>query len=93
MSQAPLAVFGQDVRFNSKLLGTDLKLQDVLWAALTDSHIKKPMAITAENLAEKYGITRAECDAYALSSQLRWAAAAKSGVFEPEIETLEVEYA
>ena len=37
------------------------------------------MAITAENLATKYGITRADCDAYALSSQQRWAAAQREG--------------
>ena len=90
MSQAPLAVFGQNVRFNSKLLGQDLHLQDILWAALTDSHIKTPMGITAENLAEKYGITRAECDAYALRSQHTWGAAAASGVFDDEIVPLEV---
>lgn len=53
MSQAPMSVFGQDIRFNPKLLGKDLKLQDTLWSALTDSYTGLPMAITAENLAEK----------------------------------------
>jgi len=90
MSQAPLAVYGQNVRFHSKLLGTDLHLQDVLWAALTDSHVKLPMAITAENLAVKYGITRADCDAYALRSQHSWGAAAQAGVFDAEIEPVEI---
>ncbi len=33
------------------------------------------MAVTAENLAEQYGISRADCDAYALRSQQPWAAA------------------
>ena len=37
------------------------------------------MAVTAENLATKYGITRADADAFALRSQQRWAAAAESG--------------
>ena len=31
-----------------------------------------PMAITAENLAEQYGISREDCDKYALQSQTRW---------------------
>jgi hypothetical protein len=31
-----------------------------------------PMGITAENLGEKYKITRQECDEYALKSQHRW---------------------
>jgi acetyl-CoA acyltransferase 2 len=48
-----MSVFGQNIRFNSKLLGQDLTLQDCLWAALTDSHIKTPMGVTAENLAVK----------------------------------------
>jgi acetyl-CoA acyltransferase 2 len=59
MSQAPLSVYGQHVRFGHKL-GVDLQLQDVLWAALTDSYCKLPMGITAENLATKFGITRAQ---------------------------------
>ena len=48
-------------------------MEDTLWASLTDNHIKTPMAITAENLAEKYAISREECDQFALQSQQRWA--------------------
>jgi len=48
------------------------------------------MGITAENLAEKYGIDRAACDAYALSSQQRWAAAADAGRFKDEIAPIEI---
>ena len=33
-----------------------------------------PMAITAENLAEQYGISREDCDRYALKTQTRWGA-------------------
>jgi hypothetical protein len=43
------------------------------------------MAITAENLAEKYKISREECDKYALQSHQRWAKAQNSGRFEEEI--------
>jgi acetyl-CoA acyltransferase 2 len=38
--------------------GKPPKLVDSLWEALTDSYCQAPMAITAENLAAKYGITR-----------------------------------
>eukprot|EP01098_Paradermamoeba_levis_P010190 TRINITY_DN4281_c0_g1_i1.p1 TRINITY_DN4281_c0_g1~~TRINITY_DN4281_c0_g1_i1.p1 ORF type:complete len:395 (-),score=144.27 TRINITY_DN4281_c0_g1_i1:107-1291(-) len=82
MSMAPYHVY--DARWGTKL-GSDLKMQDSLWAALTDSYIKTPMGITAENLAAKYSITRQDADAFALSSQQRWAAAQKEGRFDNEI--------
>jgi acetyl-CoA acyltransferase 2 len=47
-------------------------------------------SITAENLAVKYGITREQCDAYALQSQQRWQAANKAGAFADEISPVEV---
>jgi acetyl-CoA C-acetyltransferase/acetyl-CoA acyltransferase 2 len=51
------------------------------------------MGITAENLAESHGIDRDACDAYALSSQRRWAAAAEEGRFRDEIAPVEVKRA
>ena len=48
-------------------------MEDTLWSGLTDSYCNLPMGITAENLAEKYGITRQDCDEFALASQERWA--------------------
>ena len=45
---------------------------DGLWSGLTDMHIKTPMGITAENLAEKYEITRDDTDNYAVQTQKRW---------------------
>lgn len=56
-----------------------------LWAALTDKNINTPMGVTAENLAEKYNITREEADKFALMSQQRWASAQKNGRFKEEI--------
>ena len=47
-------------------------MEDTLWASLTDQFIKTPMAITAENLAEKYSISREDCDRFALQTQKRW---------------------
>lgn len=43
------------------------------------------MALTAENLAEKYNISRQDCDEFALLSQQRWADAQKSGKFKNEV--------
>lgn len=61
------------------------EVQCSLWAALTDSYCKTPMGVTAENLAEKYNITREDADKFALLSQQRWAAAQKGGRFKEEI--------
>ncbi|KAG9330341.1 hypothetical protein JZ751_025662, partial [Albula glossodonta] len=71
MSQAPYAV--RNIRFGTKF-GLDLKLEDTLWAGLTDLHVKIPMGITAENLAEKYEISREDCDKYAHQTQQKWKA-------------------
>ena len=50
----------------------NFQMEDTLWSSLTDTYAKLPMALTAEKLAEQYGITRKQCDEYALSSQQRW---------------------
>jgi acetyl-CoA acyltransferase 2 len=82
MSLAPYSVRGN--RFGVRL-GLDLKLEDTLWTALTDSYVQLPMAITAENLATQYNITRQECDEFALLSQHRWHKAHTNGHFKDEI--------
>ncbi|KAM6475068.1 3-ketoacyl-CoA thiolase, mitochondrial isoform 2-T2 [Liasis olivaceus] len=87
MSQMPYAV--RNIRFGTKL-GVDLKLEDTLWAGLTDLHIQTPMGVTAENLAAKYNITREECDRYALKTQQRWKAAHEAGHFKAEMAPIEV---
>ncbi|XP_022111494.1 3-ketoacyl-CoA thiolase, mitochondrial-like, partial [Acanthaster planci] len=69
MSMAPYTVRG--TRFGTKL-GVDLKLEDTLWATLTDYHIKTPMGMTAEKLGGQYGVTRQDCDQFAMLSQQRW---------------------
>ncbi|KAF9161404.1 3-ketoacyl-CoA thiolase, mitochondrial [Actinomortierella ambigua] len=87
MSLSPYAL--RNVRWGTRF-GVDLKLEDTLAAALVDRFPKEtPMAITAENLAVKYGLTRQQCDEYALSSQQRWAAAHKAGRFNAEIVPVE----
>ncbi len=87
MSQAPHVVRG--ARWGLAF-GASQPLGDTLWDALTDSFTGMPMAITAENLAEQYSISRRECDDYALRSQKAWAAANEGGRFREEIAPVEV---
>jgi acetyl-CoA C-acetyltransferase/acetyl-CoA acyltransferase 2 len=87
MSQAPHAVRG--ARWGLPF-GKAPPLDDLLWSALTDSHAGCAMGMTAEALAERHGIDRAACDAYALSSQARWAAADQAGRFHDEIAPVEL---
>ncbi|WFD22431.1 acetyl-CoA C-acyltransferase [Malassezia equina] len=89
MSMAPYTLHG--VRFGNTRYGVDLKLADSLATSLTDAvPVPTPMGITAENLAEKYGITRQQCDEFALQSQQRWAKAQEEGAFKDEIVPIEV---
>jgi len=46
--------------------------------------------VTAENLAEKHGLTREQCDAYGLRSQQAWAAAHAAGRFKDELAPVEL---
>lgn len=87
MSQAPYTA--RNMRWGTKL-GQDVTLEDTLWAGLTDSLAQSPMGVTAENLADKYGISREECDQYALESQQRWKAALDGGFFNDEIAEVPV---
>ncbi|CAM9349772.1 unnamed protein product, partial [Hapterophycus canaliculatus] len=89
MSSAPLVVSGNDARWGVAL-GSGLKMEDSLWAGLTDSHAGLPMGMTAENLADKYGITREECDEYAMSSQKLWSSGHANGAFAEEMAPIEV---
>ncbi len=85
MTQAPHVIRGAREGF---AFGKAPQLEDSLWSALTDSYCQTPMAVTAENLATKYGITRQACDELALSSQQRWASAEERGLFKDEIEAV-----
>ncbi len=57
---------------------------------LFDSLIPGHMAISAENIAEKYNITREQCDALALRSHQRATIAVKEGRFKKEIVPVEI---
>jgi acetyl-CoA C-acetyltransferase len=65
---------------------TDTMIVDGLWDVYNQYH----MGITAENVAKKYEITRAEQDEFALQSQLKAEAAQKEGKFKDEIIPLEI---
>lgn len=87
MTQVPHVIRGARDGF---AFGKSPALEDALWTCLFDTHTKTAMAVTAENLATKYGILRQQCDELALSSQQRWAAANEKGYFKNEIEPLEI---
>ncbi|GCE49399.1 acetyl-CoA C-acetyltransferase [Thermosporothrix hazakensis] len=82
MTQAPHVIRG--ARAGLKL-GMSPQLEDSLWEALVDSYIGCGMAITAENLAEKYGLTREQVDEYALRSQVQARKAQEAGWLAEEI--------
>lgn len=82
MSQAPHAV--RNIRFGVGL-GAPLQLEDTLWVGLTDTYCKMPMAITAENLASKYNISRQEVDEFSIRSQQLWKKANDAGYFKEEL--------
>ncbi|MFK8001309.1 MAG: acetyl-CoA C-acetyltransferase [Polyangiales bacterium] len=88
MSQAPHSIFG--LRDGQKF-GRPPKMVDTLWESLTDSYSNTPMAVTAENLAEKYGISREDSDAFGLRSQKKWAAAQEGGFFADELAPVTIE--
>lgn len=82
MSQAPHVLRG--ARWGLRL-GPTSPLEDTLWESLKDPQCGFSMAETAENLADKYQLTRAEVDEYALTSQQRAYQAWQDGVFDDEV--------
>ena len=81
MSQAPHVVRGSRNGFK---LG-HAQFTDALRECLYDPYAGCEMAITAENLGEKYGITREDADTYGLRSQLAWKNAFDNGYYSNEI--------
>ena len=70
--------------FNAELV--DGMVHDGLWEVFYNYH----MGVTSENIAEKYGISREEQDAFSLESNNRALAATKDGIFKEEIVPVEV---
>lgn len=88
MSQIPYVA--RKVRFDGMRLG-NFELEDSMTSALTDMYAGIPMAITAENLGEKYQITRAEVDEYSYQSQQKCKAALERGDFKIEMTPVTIE--
>ena len=86
MSQAPFTL--RKSRFGYRMGHGEI--EDTLVAGLFDSFAKLPMALTAERLAEKYGISREECDAFALESHHKAQAAYVKGLMGPELGEISV---
>ena len=86
MSQAPHVIRG--ARWGLRL--GEGKLEDSLMVALLDSWCNTSMAVTAENLARQYGITREGQDQFALRSQQLAVAAWEGGRFQDEITPVEI---
>lgn len=87
MSQIPYAVPSQ--RYGSKMGNAemiDLMIHDGLWDIFNDYH----MGITAENLAEKWKLTREEIDKFAADSQNKTEKAMEEGKFKDEITPIEI---
>lgn len=81
MSRAPHAVFMREgVKFGNVGMD-DTMIKDGLWDAFNDYH----MGITAENIAQKYQITRADQDNFAAASQQKAEKAIAAGKFDAEI--------
>lgn len=81
MSAAPHMVF--NARYGQRY--GHMELRDSMWDSLTNLGVGPSMGITAENVAEKYGVSREEMDRYALRSQQCAVAAIDAGRFIEEI--------
>lgn len=81
MSLSPHAAYLRAGQKMGDLNLIDTMIKDGLWDAFNNYH----MGVTAENVAKKWDITRAQQDALALTSQQRAAAAQKAGKFKDEI--------
>ena len=87
MSMTPYAINKArwGIRMNDDKL-VDLMIHDGLWDIFNGYH----MGITAENVAESFGITREEQDDFALRSQMKAARAIEEGRFKDEIVPIEI---
>jgi acetyl-CoA C-acetyltransferase len=68
----------------------DTKMIDMMLGALSDPFGAGHMGVTAENMAEKYAISREDQDAFAVTSQQRAGAAIASGNFKSQIVPIEI---
>jgi 3-oxoadipyl-CoA thiolase len=92
MSRAPLVTLKPERGFprgNSELVDTTIGWRFVN-PRMEESYSTESMGETAENVAERYGVSREDQDAFALESHRRAAAAAEAGRFDEELLTVDV---
>jgi 3-oxoadipyl-CoA thiolase len=92
MSRAPLAMLKPErslPRGNQELVDTTLGWRFVN-PRMEERYSTEAMGATAENVAERYGVSREDQDAFALESHRRAAAATDAGRFDEEIVTIDV---
>lgn len=87
MSNAPYLL--QKARWGQRMGNGEL-IDSMIHDGLMDAFNNYHMGITAENIAEQWGLTREEQDEFALNSQLRAEKAQKSGRFNDEIAPVEI---
>jgi 3-oxoadipyl-CoA thiolase len=92
MSRAPLVMLKPERGFprgNAQLVDTTIGWRFIN-PSLTARYSTESMGETAENVAERYGVSREDQDAFALESHRRAIAAAEAGRFDDEIVTVDV---
>lgn len=87
MSRAPYVL--PNMRFG-KTMNNDTVVDTMMRDGLQDAFSEQPMGITAENIAEKFNISREQQDAFALNSQQKAQRAIERGAFKDEITPVEV---
>jgi acetyl-CoA C-acetyltransferase len=85
MTRNPIAAFDHRGGFR---LGAPVAFKDYMWEALTDRAADISMIQTAENLAQRYAITREDVDAFAAASFAKAVAAQEAGWFDGEISAV-----
>jgi acetyl-CoA C-acetyltransferase len=86
MSTVPYTI--DSLRWGARM--NHMEVRDMMWDGVTSIGVGPAMGITAENLAEKYDISREEQDQLAYKSHMKAAAAIKEGKFKEEIVPIEV---
>ncbi|MEJ5187436.1 MAG: thiolase family protein [Candidatus Geothermincolales bacterium] len=87
-SMSNIPYYNDDLRFGKRMRASELK--DGLTDVLTDPYNGLIMGLTAENVAERYNVSREDQDTYALESQRRAQAAIAAGKFREEIVPVEI---
>jgi len=88
MSQAPYII--KDTRWGSKM-GHGQMIDSMIYDALTDAFHDYHMGVTAENIAQKWQISREEQDNFAVLSQNKAEEAQRAGKFDKEIVPVVIE--